>query len=330
MSSHNNQNLNKAKWLKKDEFYTDMADIEFAMPYYKEWLKGRMVYLNCDDPTVSSFYKYFTRLDSMFEYQLKELAVTYFISQQADLFDDKPPLKPLITGITKDGLYVDRLKGDGSFDSPECLELLKRADVVITNPPFSLLLDYIKQLKQYDKEFLIIGNMAAASCKDIFEWMRAGELKFGHSRVSADMLFNISLSFAKQQLEATKRRSACVIKDGVVMMRAQANWITNLDIKIPRSKLNLTEQYHPDKYPRYDNYDAIEVSKVSLIPKDYDGEIGVPINFFEYYNPDKFELVGIDRDLIRRKTGKGYRFKLAGKTLFVRFVIIHKFPQNRS
>jgi len=299
VGNHTNQNLNKAKWLKKDEFYTDMADIEFAMPYYKEWLKGRMVYLNCDDPTVSSFYKYFTRLDSMFEYQLKELAVTYFISQQADLFDDKPPLKPLITGITKDGLYVDRLKGDGSFDSPECLELLKRADVVITNPPFSLFRKYFGTLVKYNKKFVILGPLNAVCYRDIFPHFKDNKVWLGVGSASSKS-FQIPEHY-KEDVDVPNLKE----RDGKKYFSlGNVVWFTNLGDRPEIKPLKLSETYHPDKYPVYDNYPGIiEVPSVKDIPQDYEGKMGVPMNFLYNHNPSQFEIVG--RSEIPKLNNKG-------------------------
>jgi hypothetical protein len=185
------------------------------------------------------------------------------------------------------------LKGDGDFRSAECIELLKQADIVCTNPPFSLFREYVIQLIEYEKKFIIIGNKNAITYKEIFRLIKENKLWVGYTPMGVDMLFDIPDDFAKRILIGKKEGSSYRIVDGVVKGRSQAVWFTNFDIKKRHEEIVLYKNYSPDEYPKYDNYDAIEVSKVSEIPQDYDGVMGVPITFLDKYNPDQFEILGM-------------------------------------
>jgi hypothetical protein len=188
------------------------------------------------------------------------------------------------------------LKGDGDFRSPECIEMLKQADIVCTNPPFSLFREYASQLVEYEKNFIIIGNKNAITYKEIFKLIKENKLWVGYTPMGADMLFDVPDDFAKRAVIGKKEGSSYRIVDGVVKGRSQAVWFTNFDIKKRHEEIVLYKNYSPKEFPKYDNYDAIEVSKVSEIPQDYGGVMGVPITFLDKYNPDQFEILGLAND----------------------------------
>ena len=217
------------------------------------------------------------------------------------------------------------LLGDGDFRSMECIEILKQADIVVTNPPFSLFREYVAQLVKYNKKFLIIGNMNATVSKDIFPMIRDGQAWLGVTPRGKDMLFDIPNNRIEELLATKKEGSAYRIVNGEVKRRlGNAIWLTNLDYRKRYENMILCEEYSPDKYPTYDNYEAIEVGKVENIPIDYDGEMGVPINFLFLHNPEQFDIVDIDHTLVKSVTGRRSRFVLNGKTKYARIVIRRK------
>ena len=307
-----NKNLNKAKEAKKDEFYTQLEDINNEMRHYREHFRGKTVLCNCDDPRVSNFFTYFAY---NFEYLgLKKLITTCYKNQDMDLFSTNKSEQAvyLIYEGDKNGnripdveeIGVQPLKGDGDFRSAECVELLKEADIVVTNPPFSLFREFVAQLMAYDKKFLIIGNVNALSYKEIFPLIQSNRMWFGASIHSGDRKFwvpdDYELNAAGCGIDETGRKYIRV--KGV-------RWFTNLDYKDRHEDLILYKLYAPEEYPRYVNYDAIEVSRTEYIPCDYDGVMGVPITFIDKYNPDQFEIIGIglelaNMDIIRKRLGK--------------------------
>lgn len=328
-----NKNLHKANRAKKDEFYTQLVDIEKELKHYKDQFLGKVVYCNCDDPFESNFFKYFAA--NFKELGLKKLIATSFsgspiTGKQLSLLEmagvknekKKEPIKIEITDVPdadKDGAInlddvefllkkckkiVAPLKDGGDFRSDECVELLKQADIICTNPPFSLFREYVAQLVQYDKKFLILGNMNAITYKDIFRLIKENKLWSGYG-------FNMSMVYRtpyKNDLEANRKFVAGKgynPKDGYVKVPA-VNWYTNLDTKKRHEKLDLYKKYNKKQYPKYDNYDAIEVSKVSDIPIDYDGAMGVPITFLNKYNPEQFEIIWI----ADRQDSQGLRTKI--------------------
>ncbi len=204
---------------------------------------------------------------------------------------------------------VKKLKGDGDFRSEECLEYLKCADIVCSNPPFSLLLSYFLQLFKYEKKFLIIGNPNALHYKEIFPMVKKNKIWVGYKSMSADMLFDVSPEFAAWLKSNKKPGSGYKIIDGEVKGRAQAIWFTNLDIDKRHEELVMYKHYSAEEYPKYYNYDGIDVSKVSDIPADYFGDMGVPDSFLEYYNPDQFEIVGMGTDVPKTKEHISYKSK---------------------
>ena len=252
----NNGNLNKAKAAKNDEFYTRLEDIEKELKHYTEHFKGKVVYCNCDDANRSNFFKYFST-------NFQKLGLKKLITSG---------LKDNGTGIVaiQTGDDIDIYDGNGDFRSEECIEFLKEADIVVTNPPFSLFREYVAQLMQYGKKFLILGSMNAITYKEIFPYIKNNELWLGITSVK---------DFIQPNGEIKKFGNIC--------------WFTNLEHKKRNEELILYKSYNPTEYPKYENYDTIEVSKVAEIPMDYDGVCAVPISFLDKYCPNQFRIVGL-------------------------------------
>lgn len=294
-----NSNLQKAKKGKNDEFYTQLEDIERELKHYKEHFKDKVVYCNCDDPRVSNFFHYFSY--NFEKLGLKKLITTCYKNQSRDLFSDNQSDKAIWLEYTGDRngdkvpnpeeIGVHELHGDGDFRSQESIELLKQADIIVTNPPFSLFREYVAQLVKYDKKFVIIGNKNAITYKEIFQLIKENKIWVGATSIGADMLFGTPDSQIDEILLNKKEGSGYRIVDGVVKLRAQAMWFTNLDIAKRHEDLMLYKPYVPEEYPKYDNYDAINVDKTKDIPVDYNGAIGVPITFLDKYNPEQFEII---------------------------------------
>jgi hypothetical protein len=298
-----NQRLHAAKAAQQDEFYTQLSDIEKELRHYTKHFKNKTVLCNCDDPKVSNFFHYFSH--NFEKLKLKRLITICYKNCDADLFSkhtDERGIYLEYDGDKNDNRVPDpdeigihKLKGDGDFRSEECIALLKRADIVVTNPPFSLFREYIGQLAKYEKKFLIIGNQNAITYKDVFKLIKKNKLWLGASIHSGDREFGVPdhypLNAAGTRVDA--RGNKFIRVKGV-------RWFTNLDYEERHEDLVLYETYTPEKYPTYDNYDAIEVSKTKDIPTDYDGIMGVPITFLDRYNPEQFEIVGTtesnDRD----------------------------------
>ncbi|MBR3682949.1 MAG: adenine-specific methyltransferase EcoRI family protein [Tidjanibacter sp.] len=284
-----NTTLTAAKAAKKDEFYTQLADIERELVHYKEHFRGKTVLCNCDDPRVSNFFKYFTLKFN--DLGLKRVIATCYKSQDVDLFSMNASEQAVyqIYDGDKDGnnmpdaseIEVRPLKGDGDFRSAECIELLKQADIVVTNPPFSLFREYVAQLIKYDKKFVIVGHQNAITYKEIFPLIRDNKLWLGYGFKGGAGHF-----YSKYEDVAT----AGDHREGMIRVSG-VTWFTNLDIEKKHEELILYKHYTPEEYPTYDNYEAINVNKTSDIPCDYDGCMGVPITFLDKYNPDQFEIV---------------------------------------
>ena len=320
-----NKSLHAANKAKQDKFYTQLADIEKELKHYRGHFHGKTIYCNCDDPTESNFYRFFCL--NFAKLGLKKLITTCYRNQQYDLFSTHDKESAVGVKYTGEGTQFARfqLKGDGDFRSQECIELLKKADVVVTNPPFSLFREYVAQLVEHDKKFLIVGSMNAITYKEIFPLIKNGKLWLGHGPMGKDMLFDVPKDYTQELVETKKEGSAYKIVNGVVKGRlGNASWFTNLNHAVRNEELILFKRYSPDKFPKYDNYDAINVSRTADIPCDYDGAMGVPISFLNRFNPDQFEIIGMDRPLITQLTGKQSRFRIRGKELFARIVIRHK------
>jgi len=295
-----NKGLNTARDAKKDEFYTQLSDIEKELRHHKKKFKGKVVYCNCDDPRVSNFFHYFSY--NFEKLGLKKLITTSYKSQERDLFSENKSEHAIYLEYEGDKngnripdveqIGVRQLNGNGDFRSEESVELLKEADIVVTNPPFSLFREYIKQLIDYDKKFLIIGNVNATTYKEVFDLIKQNKVWLGISIRSGDREFGVPDDYP---LLAAGFR---VSEDGKKYIRVKGvRWFTNLDFKERYEDLILYKNYIPEEYPTYVNYDAIDVSKTKDIPVDYDGEMGVPITFLDKYNPDQFEIVGSSRTL---------------------------------
>ncbi|RKY19813.1 MAG: modification methylase [Planctomycetota bacterium] len=299
-----NRSLVGAQRAKEDEFYTQLPDIERELKHYKKHFKGKTVYLNCDDPRVSNFFHYFSY--NFEKLGLKKLIATCYKNRERDLFsqNDSDTAVYLVYEGDKDGnmvpdpdeIGIRPLKGDGDFRSAEAIELLKEADVVVTNPPFSLFREYVAQLIEYEKDFLIIGNQNAISYMDIFAFIKAEKLWLG--------VHNGDMSFRVPDYYEPRATRFWEDEDGQ-KWRSMGNaaWFTNLDFAKRHEDLILYKTYDPELYPSYDNYDAIEVSKVADIPIDYDGIMGVPLTFLGKHNPAQFGVLGIcGTDYLRTRT----------------------------
>lgn len=312
-----NSGLSNATKAKKDEFYTQLTDIEKEMRYYRGHFKGKTVFCNCDDPFESNFFKYFVL--NFNKLGLNKLIATCYATspianQQLSLFDvvggneeskDKP-YKAIVTKVydkTGDGgvdmfdvaeLFksgeneLTELAGDGDFRSEECLELLDEADIVVTNPPFSLFRDYVATLMEHKKKFIIIGNVNAITYKEVFPLIMNNKIWIGASIHSGDRAFHVPDDYP---LNA----SGCGIDaDGRKFIRVKGvRWWTNLDYRQRHEELILVKKYSPENYSSYDNYDGINVDATSDIPCDYAGMMGVPITFLDKYSPDQFEILGV-------------------------------------
>ena len=318
-----NAALTAAKRAKKDEFYTQRADIEDELRNYKAHFKDTAVLCNCDDPRESEFFKYF--VENFEALGLKRLAATCYKSQDTDLFSQSEcerAICQIYEGDTNGNMTLDdnevrirHLEDDGDFRSRECIEIMKQADIVVTNPPFSLFREYLAQLIRHDKKFLIIGNVNAITYKEVFPLFMQNRIWLGASIHSGDRKFGVPENYP---LNA----AGCGVDgNGQRYIRVKGvRWFTNLDYPQRHEKLALYKPYSPDEFPKYDNYDAIEVSRTADIPYDYDGVMGVPITFMDKYNPDQFEIVGNEYTLgIDR--GRGY---VNGKRMYSRIFIRHK------
>jgi hypothetical protein len=286
-----NRRLHTARASKKDEFYTQLSDIEKELKNYKKHFKGKVVLCNCDDPWVSNFFHYFAH--NFENLRLKKLITTCYKNSQPNMFSKHTSDKAVWLEYTgdKDGdrvpspeeIGVKPLDGDGDFRSDECIELLKQADIVATNPPFSLFREYIDQLAKYRKKFVILSNKNSITYKETFSLIQQNKIWLGYRNINSDIWFQLP-----DDAEKWER-----IENGKKLQHINACWFTNLDTTKRHEELLLFKEYAPAEYPAYDNYDAIEVSKVADIPMDYDGVMGVPITFLDKYNPEQFEILGI-------------------------------------
>ena len=287
-----NKNLHKAKNSKKDEFYTQLSDIERELKHYKKHFKDKVVYCNCDDPRVSNFFHYFSY--NFKKLGLKKLITTCYKNQNMDLFsqnDSEQAIWLEYTGDKKGNnvpdpaeIGIKHLEDDGDFRSKESIELLKQADIIVTNPPFSLFREYVAQLIEYDKKFVIIGSVNAITYKEIFRLIKENKLWLGYGFKGGAAHF-INKHY-EDYAKAGDHREGMIRVSGVV-------WFTNLDINKRHEDLILYKQYNPKEYPTYDNYNAINVNKTKDIPIDVKGVMGVPITFLDKHNPDQFEILGL-------------------------------------
>ena len=322
MSTKNN-NLHNAKKAKNDEFYTQLTDIEKEMRHYKAFFKGKVVYCNCDDARESNFFKYFSL---NFEHLgLKKLISTGYKENGKGVVLIYEGDKNGNRKVDNEEIIVNELKGNGDFRSEECIEFLKEADVVVTNPPFSLFREYVAQLMEYGKKFLIIGNTNAITYNRIFPHIKNNELWLGCSSFNSGMYFKVPNDYEYANTYKFDRE-----KDGNKVMRvASICWFTNIDHKKRNTELDLYKKYSAEEFPHYDNYDAIEVSKVADIPMDYRyGVMGVPITFLDKYCPSQFEILGLmsgaKGDVLTNGTDGRAKFYINNKGVYARILIKHK------
>ncbi len=346
-----NADLRAANTAKKDEFYTRLSDIEKELVHYRENFRGKVVFCNCDDPYESNFFKYFALNFNAFG--LKKLIATCYdgspiAQQELPLFADEnnePKRKAYKVEISEvpdldgngstdltdvqlllkssDHNVKSELKQNGSFDSPECIELLKQADIVATNPPFSLFREYLSLLDKYEKQFIIIGNTNALSYKEIFQMFQQDKIRTGYTNFNVGMFFQVPDNWEKYHH----------IENGKKIARVSTScWFTNMPVSRHKEELILIKKYTPEEYPKFDNYDAINVNTYTDIPCDYKEAMGVPITFLDKYNPDQFEII----DAIGRysmltgptpETQGKYLTMLNGKPKYARIIIRNKKPQ---
>lgn len=290
-----NLRLNQAWHNRKDEFYTQYEDIARELAFYTNFLQGKTLYCNCDDPLTSAFVRYFVQ--NFRTLKLRKLLATCYAGPAAQV-------RPCLAEVTSSGTQglanpdslrevlslpgnsIRPLQGNGDFRSAECLRLLEECDVVITNPPFSLFREFVSVLERWHKKFLILGNMNASTCREIFPLFQHDRLWYGETIHSGDRKFYVPEDYPLEAstcgVDATGRRFIRV--KGV-------RWFTNIDNGRHHQPLQLTQTYQPELYPRYDNYDAIEVSRTAAIPADYAGIMGVPITFLDKYCPEQFDIL---------------------------------------
>lgn len=328
-----NSDLNKAKGARKDEFYTQLSDIERELRHYRKHFQGKTVLCNCDDPFESSFFRYFVL--NFNKLGLKKLMATCYdgspiAGTQASLFDlggtsrsedGRKPYRAVVTSVrdaTGDGALsmndiaelfrtgensIEELEGNGDYASPECLELLDKADIVVTNPPFSQFRAYVLTLVAHRKQFVIIGPRNALHYKEIFPLIRDNKIWLGYGFQKDDAYFSIPKANANDYAKGVYDQET-----GMVHFR-NCIWLTNLDIKKRHEEMILVRHYSPDTYTPYDNYDGIDVPNLNEIPCDYSGAMGVPDTFLSQYNPEQFEIIGIGSGALAKDAGvqRNYR-----------------------
>lgn len=320
-----NRLLQKAKKSKSDEFYTQLSDIESELIHYKSHFENKVVYCNCDDPQISNFYKYFAL--NFKELGLKKLVASCYKERKIDLFSN---------GDFESGFYYEytggkgesiipgpndiiHFRGDGDFRSTESVQLLKQSDIVVTNPPFSLFREYVAQLVKYNKKYLVIGNINAITYKEIFKLIKENNAWLGINLGRGVSGFIVPEHYELYGTEARVDNSG-----NRIVSPNNCLWLTNLDNFKRHEDIELTKRYfgNESKYPKYDNYDGINVNKTQDIPLDYKGYMGVPITFLHKFNPEQFEIVKF------RKGNNGKDLSIDGKCPYFRILIKNKRIQN--
>lgn len=322
-----NKLLQKAKKSKSDEFYTQLCDIENELRHYKSHFKGKVVFCNCDDPRVSNFFKYFSA--NFDELGIKKIITSCYREQTGDLFNEVSSERGFFYVYENtpeqrarlDSPEVMPFKGDGDFRSSECIELLKQADIVVTNPPFSLFREYVEQLANYKKNFLIIGNVNAITYKEIFKLIKENMAWLG-----INLGRGVSGFIVPEHYELYGTEARIDELGNRIVSPNNCLWLTNLDTFNRHEDIKLVKQYfgNEDEYPKYDNYDGINVNKTKDIPSDYQGAMGVPITFLHKFNPDQFEIIKF------RKGDDGKDLSINGKFPYFRILIKHKNAKDKS
>ena len=310
MAKAGNKQLGRAKKAKEDEFYTQLSDVERELRHYEHHFKGKTVLCNCDDPRISNFFHYFSyRFEDL---GLRRLITTCYKNQERDLFSQNSSERAIWLEYTGDKngnrvpdpeeIGIRYFNGDGDFRSDECIELLKQADIVVTNPPFSLFREYVAQLMRYDKKFLIVGNMNEAHYKEIFSKIMENRIWLGYG--NGDMSFRVPDSYEQRETRSWVDESGKKWRS-----LGNACWFTNLDIKKRHDEYVFIRKYNPDDYPRYENFEAIDVGRREDVPEDWDGLMGVPDTFLFRYNPDQFEIVGLGSGDLAKQIGVKKNFR---------------------
>ena len=349
-----NKNLNAAKTAKKDEFYTQMSDIERELQHYWQHFRGKTILCNCDDPYESNFFKYFAlRFNQLglkklictcyngspvqgdelmidwgdFTQEPKKLAYKVEITEVRDMNGDGAVDLSDVQYLLQNDKNVLSILKTGDFRDPECIELLKQADVVVTNPPFSLFREYIAQLIEYEKKFLIIGNMNALHYKEIFPFLKTNRIWLGFTSPKE---FIVPDDFEKDNVIIKNNRRVALFGNII--------WFTNLDHQKRHEEFDLVCRYTPEDYPHYDNYDAIDVGELASIPCDWTGVMGVPDSILGNFNPDQFEIIGLGSGNLAKEAGvtKNYRgrtdlaYTINGKSKcpYSRILIRNKHPKT--
>ena len=354
-----NSNLNDSARNKQDEFYTQLSLIESELKHYRRHFKGKTVLCNCDDPYESNFFKYFAMnfnalglkklittcyatspiVGNEFQYYADDLGQLTFAPAEGDTpivqVGERRPYKVEITEVADengdgridlaDVEYLMRsrnntmtlLDGDGDFRSSECVELLNEADIVVTNPPFSLFRDYIALLEEYQKQYIIVGNMNAAIYKEVFPLIKENRVWLGYN--SGHFWFKVPNSYEE------KKTDFKIDENGQKWRRmGYICWFTYVVIEYRHENMVLFRSYSTAEYPKYDHYDAIEVGKTADIPFDYSGIMGVPLTFMSQYNPEQFEIIGLDRYTVPKEYLVGGRVAINGKPRYARILIRRK------
>lgn len=319
-----NNTLHRAKSSKSDEFYTLLEDIQRELVFYKDCFLGKTVYCNCDNPKESNFFKYF--FDNFKSLGLKKLIASYYVPNTQDLFNDfesksggyvECSIEDTDTDISN--LQIKQFDYDGDFRSQECVSLLKQADIIVTNPPFSLFREFIAQIIRYDKQFLIIGNINAITYKEVFHLIQSNQIWLGIHLGRGISGFKVPPHYEMYGTET--HISDCGDR---IISPNNCLWLTNLDVKTRHDYIILTKTYHGNEelYPKFDNYDGINVNRTQDIPMDYEGAIGVPITFLHKYNPDQFEIIKF------RKGSDGKDLAINGRCPYFRILIRNKCPKK--
>lgn len=324
-----NDNVHSSKKNKLDEFYTSLSMIENELKNYKEHFKGKTVLCNCDDPRVSNFFRYFVIYFDVLG--LKKIIATCYKNNNADLFSQETTEKAVYLEYYGSLKYTGEedfakipcknLKGNGDFRSKECVEFLKEADIVVTNPPFSLFREYIALLIENKKNFLVLGNMNAIFYAEIFPLIRNNQLWLGNN--SGHFWFQVPDSYEEKATDFK-------IENGIKYRRmGNICWFTNLDLKKRHEVLETGKKYVPENYPKYDNYNAINVDKTVDIPMDYNGVMGVPITFLAKHNPEQFRIIGethisdtsAEVEALRTDLNHRHGGFINGKSIYARILI---------
>lgn len=315
--------LTKAKSNKKDEFYTQLKDIESELKHYEHHFKNKVVYCNCDDPGVSNFFNYFK--SNFKKLGLKKLITACYINQEKDLFGNRRVGNGFYTEYIGekgesivpniDNIDIVQFNGDGDFRSSESIELLKQSDIVVTNPPFSLFREYVDQLINYDKKFLVIGNINAITYKEIFKLIKANKAWLG-----INLGRGISGFIVPEHYELYGTETRIDINGDRIVSPNNCLWLTNLDTSKRHEDIVLSKTYYGNEsdYPNYDNYNGINVNKTKNIPLDYKGFMGVPITFLHKFNPEQFEIIKF------RKGNDDKDLSVNGKCPYFRILIKNK------